>query len=114
MATNVPVTYYFIGTQNNDALGGYLDEANLLLGLDAPPLVLTTSYGQQESTISFELTGYVHQGVTKRTELTLLQETLSGIRAVGCARRDDPLRFWRQRPGMSVREQHEFSADVPL
>ncbi|EJF64357.1 family S53 protease-like protein [Dichomitus squalens LYAD-421 SS1] len=56
LATNVPVTYYFIGTENNDALGGYLDEANLLLGLDAPPLVLTTSYGQQESTISFELT----------------------------------------------------------
>ncbi|KAI1790225.1 family S53 protease-like protein [Ganoderma leucocontextum] len=56
MATNVPVTYYFIGYESQDDLSGFLDEANLLLGLEKPPLVLTTSYGKQESSISFELT----------------------------------------------------------
>ena len=55
----MPVTYYFIGVETNDDLDGFLDEANLLLGLDSPPLVLTTSYGRQESTISLQLTEYV-------------------------------------------------------
>ena len=54
------MTYYFIGFDNNDGdLEGFLDEANLLLGLDHPPEVLTTSYGFQESTLTPELTEYV-------------------------------------------------------
>ncbi|PIL24838.1 hypothetical protein GSI_12724 [Ganoderma sinense ZZ0214-1] len=56
MATSVPVTYYFIGYDAQDDLGGFLDEANLLLGLENPPLVLTTSYGRRENSISLELT----------------------------------------------------------
>ncbi|KAI0746593.1 family S53 protease-like protein [Daedaleopsis nitida] len=56
LATNVNVTYYFIGIDNQDGLMGFLDEANLLLALEQPPLVLTTSYGLQEKTISLALT----------------------------------------------------------
>ena len=59
LATNVPVTYYFIGYDAQDDMSGYLDEASLLLGMENPPLVLTTSYGRTESSISFELTEYV-------------------------------------------------------
>ena len=59
MATNVPITYYFIGYDAQDDMGGFLDEASLLLGLENPPLVLTTSYALTESSISFELTEYV-------------------------------------------------------
>ncbi|KAI0635010.1 subtilisin-like protein [Trametes polyzona] len=56
LATGVPVTYYFVGIQNQDGdLNGFLDEANVLLGLDQPPQVLTTSYGFQESTLPFAL-----------------------------------------------------------
>ena len=42
-------------TQDGD-LDGYLDEVNYLLGLEAPPQVLTTSYGFAEASISFALT----------------------------------------------------------
>ena len=51
------VTYYFIGPDaDDDPTGGFIDEANLLLGLENPPLVLTTSYGGSESEFTFELT----------------------------------------------------------
>ncbi|KAI1796803.1 family S53 protease-like protein [Ganoderma leucocontextum] len=56
MATNVPVTYYFIGYDTHDNLNGYIDEVNHLLGLQKPPLVLTTSYALSESSVSFKLT----------------------------------------------------------
>ena len=56
LATDVNITYYFVGIDQQDDLDGFLDEANVLLGLENPPLVLTTSYGTQESTFSFELT----------------------------------------------------------
>ncbi|KAM5534523.1 hypothetical protein V8D89_011855 [Ganoderma adspersum] len=56
VATGVPVTYYFIGWDSHDNLDGYIDEANYLLGLKNPPLVLTTSYARAESSISFKLT----------------------------------------------------------
>lgn len=56
LATDVNVTYYFIGFDNQDGdLDGFLDEANVLLGLDTPPQVLTTSYGFSESDLSFSL-----------------------------------------------------------
>lgn len=58
LATGVPVTYYFIGWDSHDNLDGYIDEANYLLGLKNPPLVLTTSYARAESSISFKLTEY--------------------------------------------------------
>lgn len=50
------MTYYFLGIDNQDGdLDGFLDEANVLLGLDTPPQVLTTSYGFSESDLSFPL-----------------------------------------------------------
>ncbi len=46
-----------VGIKHQDGdLEGYLDEVNHLLSLDAPPQVLTTSYGFAESSLSFELT----------------------------------------------------------
>lgn len=56
------ITYYFIGLNNQDGdLNGFLDEANVLLSLEKPPLVLTTSYGRQETSLSLALTKSVHQ-----------------------------------------------------
>lgn len=50
------MTYYFISFDNQDGdLDGFLDEANVLLSLDTPPQVLTTSYGFSESELSFSL-----------------------------------------------------------
>lgn len=49
LATNVPTTFITVGEQNQDGdLGGFLDIINALLAQDAPPLVLSTSYGFDE------------------------------------------------------------------
>ncbi|KAH9896701.1 subtilisin-like protein [Cubamyces lactineus] len=57
LATDVPVTYYFIGYDNQDGdLDGFLDGADAILALDKLPQVLTTSYGFPESSLSFALT----------------------------------------------------------
>ncbi|KAI8982832.1 subtilisin-like protein [Trametes punicea] len=86
LATDVPVTYYFVGVENQDGdLGGFLDEANVLLGLDRPPQVLTTSYGFEESTLSFALTdklcrAYAQLGARGTTVLYA-----SGDSGPGCA-----------------------------
>ncbi|CDO69077.1 hypothetical protein BN946_scf184992.g26 [Trametes cinnabarina] len=86
LATNVPVTYYFIGFDNQDGdLMGFLDEANVILALDKPPQVLTTSYGLQESSLSFALTdklcrAYAQLGARGTTILYA-----SGDSGPGCA-----------------------------
>ncbi|TFY63853.1 hypothetical protein EVJ58_g2990, partial [Rhodofomes roseus] len=52
VATDVPVTFISVGEQNSDGdLGGFLDIVNFLLNEDAPPSVLTTSYGNNEEDI---------------------------------------------------------------
>lgn len=55
VATGVPVTFISAGERNKDGLGGFLDMINFLLGESAPPQVLTTSYGQNENTVSNNL-----------------------------------------------------------
>ncbi|KJA14174.1 hypothetical protein HYPSUDRAFT_80924 [Hypholoma sublateritium FD-334 SS-4] len=56
IATGVPVTFISVGNKVKDGnLGGFLDIINFLLGEAAPPQVLTTSYGQNEDTISSAL-----------------------------------------------------------
>ena len=56
LASGVPVTFISVGEQNNDGdLSGFLDIINFLLGESNPPHVLTTSYGQNENTISSSL-----------------------------------------------------------
>jgi len=56
LATNVPVVFISVGENNNDGdLDGFLDIINYLLDQDAPPQVLTTSYGDQESDIPIDL-----------------------------------------------------------
>lgn len=53
VATGVPVVFISVGNDFQDgALEGFLDIINFLLGEDSPPQVLTTSYGQDEDTIS--------------------------------------------------------------
>ena len=59
MATNVPTTFISVGSQNRDGLSGFLDIINFLNGESNPPHVLTTSYGQNENTISSTLAKYV-------------------------------------------------------
>ncbi|RPD61263.1 subtilisin-like protein [Lentinus tigrinus ALCF2SS1-6] len=50
IATNVPTTFVSVGNRNQDGdLGGFLDIINFLLDQDAPPLVLTTSFGFNEA-----------------------------------------------------------------
>ncbi|EMD36377.1 hypothetical protein CERSUDRAFT_156000 [Gelatoporia subvermispora B] len=53
LATDVPTTFISVGEDTQDgSLGGFLDIINFLLEQDSPPQVLTTSYGQNENTVS--------------------------------------------------------------
>ncbi|KZT38181.1 family S53 protease-like protein [Sistotremastrum suecicum HHB10207 ss-3] len=55
IATGVPVTFISVGENNQDGnLDGFLDLVNFILNEDAAvrPQVLTTSYGQNENTVS--------------------------------------------------------------
>ncbi|KDR73332.1 hypothetical protein GALMADRAFT_72684 [Galerina marginata CBS 339.88] len=56
IASLVPNVFISVGNNFQDgALEGFLDIINLLLGQSNPPSVLTTSYGQNENTISRSL-----------------------------------------------------------
>ncbi|KAI1786397.1 peptidase S8/S53 domain-containing protein [Ganoderma leucocontextum] len=56
VATGVPTVFISVGDQLQDGdLEGFLDVVNFLLDEDAPPYVMTTSYGQNENTISRKL-----------------------------------------------------------
>ncbi|KAI0058592.1 family S53 protease [Artomyces pyxidatus] len=56
IASGVPTVFISVGAQYHDGdLEGFLDIANFLLAEENPPQVLTTSYGQDEYTISKEL-----------------------------------------------------------
>ncbi|KAL5512352.1 hypothetical protein ACEPAG_3344 [Sanghuangporus baumii] len=56
VASGVPTNFISVGEQFRDgALEGFLDIINFLLGESNPPHVLTTSYGQNENTISSNL-----------------------------------------------------------
>ncbi|THH29754.1 hypothetical protein EUX98_g4430 [Antrodiella citrinella] len=56
LATGVPTTFISVGNNFQDGnLEGFLDIVNFLLGESNPPNVLTTSYGQNENTISSTL-----------------------------------------------------------
>lgn len=53
VASGVPTTFISVGENFQDgALEGFLDIINFLLAESNPPHVLTTSYGQNENTIS--------------------------------------------------------------
>ena len=53
IATNVPTTFISVGSDNQDGnLFGFLDIINFLLNQTSPPLVLTTSYGFDETAFS--------------------------------------------------------------
>lgn len=48
----MPVVFISVGENTNDGdLDGFLDIINYLLAQDAPPQVLTTSYGSSESDV---------------------------------------------------------------
>ncbi|KAJ7704942.1 family S53 protease [Mycena rosella] len=52
IATGVPVSFVSVGAEHQDgALWGFLDLINLLLDEDEVPLVMTTSYGNNEAVI---------------------------------------------------------------
>ncbi|PIL33248.1 hypothetical protein GSI_04698 [Ganoderma sinense ZZ0214-1] len=56
LATSVPTVFISVGNSNQDGdLGGFLDVINFVLGEDSVPNVMTTSYGQDESSISQKL-----------------------------------------------------------
>ncbi|KAJ6452383.1 tripeptidyl peptidase A [Mycena vitilis] len=77
VAYPIPVTYYttnavppYIPDQNQDGeLPGanepYLDFVDYLLGLDNPPTVITTSYGDDEQTVPKDYANAVCQGFAK-------------------------------------------------
>ena len=69
VATGVPTTFISVGEQNSDGdLGGFLDIINFLLNEDAPPSVLTTSYGNNEEDIPIAMAecvrGFCYSGVS--------------------------------------------------
>ncbi|KAM5532455.1 hypothetical protein V8D89_013871 [Ganoderma adspersum] len=49
VATNVNATFVTVGSQNQDGVFGFLDIINTLLAEPNPPLVLTTSFGFDET-----------------------------------------------------------------
>ena len=55
IATGVPITFMSAGYIFHDRLLGFLDLMNYYLDQDAPPNVITTSYGADEHTISRDL-----------------------------------------------------------
>lgn len=56
IASGVPTTFISVGNNFQDGnLEGFLDIINALLAETSPPQVLTTSYGQNENTISAAL-----------------------------------------------------------
>ena len=60
VATGVPTVFISVGENFQDgALEGFLDIINFLNGESNPPHVLTTSYGQNENTLSSTLAKYV-------------------------------------------------------
>ena len=60
VATGVPTVFISVGDSYQDGdLAGFLDVINYVLDEDAPPNVMTTSYGQNEDTISQKLAQYV-------------------------------------------------------
>ncbi len=53
VATNVNTTFISVGQKTQDGdLDGFLDIINTLLAMDSPPLVLTTSFGFDETAFS--------------------------------------------------------------
>ena len=59
VATGVPTVFISVGDDFQDGdLEGFLDVVNALLDEDTPPYVLTTSYGQNEDTISQNIAVY--------------------------------------------------------
>ena len=60
IATGVPTTFISVGEQNSDGdLGGFLDLISSLLNEDAPPSILTTSYGNNKEDIPVAMAEYV-------------------------------------------------------
>jgi tripeptidyl-peptidase-1 len=56
MLSGVPVTFISVGEDYQDGdLEGFLDTVNYVSSLDTPPSVMTTSYGQNENTMSKSL-----------------------------------------------------------
>lgn len=65
----MPITFISVGDQTQDGdLDGFLDTINYLLNQDAPPQVLTTSYGDYEPDIPIAMAEYVE--ASSRFELT--------------------------------------------
>jgi len=48
VAQGVPVTFFSVGSDNKDDWSGFLDLVNYVLAMEAPPQVITTSYGFDE------------------------------------------------------------------
>ncbi|KAI0823344.1 family S53 protease [Trametes gibbosa] len=48
IASGVPITFISVGERNRDGVNGFLDIINQLLSQNAPPQVLSTSYGFNE------------------------------------------------------------------
>ena len=49
LATGVNTTFITVGSENQDGVFGFLDIINTLLAEPQPPLVLTTSFGFDET-----------------------------------------------------------------
>ncbi|CDO75036.1 hypothetical protein BN946_scf184640.g11 [Trametes cinnabarina] len=66
LATDVPTVFVDVGDDFQDGeLMGFLDIINFLLAKDAPPQVLTTSYGENEEFISRNLAVVTSVGATE-------------------------------------------------
>ncbi|KZV99446.1 hypothetical protein EXIGLDRAFT_712134 [Exidia glandulosa HHB12029] len=100
VATKVPTTFISVGNNFQDGdLQGFLDIINFLLAEDAPPQVLTTSYGGDEDGISPALaeslcTAYAALGARGTSILFA-----SGDGGVAGARNDDCTTFVPTFPG---------------
>ena len=73
----MPVEFISVGPNNNDGLGGFLDEIIVLFHKFVPPTVLTTSYGFDEDGISPFLALFVVFPFMTLSYAPLMRETVS-------------------------------------
>ena len=107
IAEGVPTFFISVGEDFHDGdLEGFLDIINFLSGENAPPQVLTTSYGQNEYTISRKLASYASNSVeiphlTNNPVVQYFMQFLCGSRRARC---HHPLLIRRRRCGRFTRQ----------
>jgi tripeptidyl-peptidase-1 len=119
VATGVPTQFLSVGENFQDGdLEGFLDTVNYVTSESVIPTVMTTSYGQDESTISRALAKCVFSSAQNGSTdpyLHSLQQLVQCLHATRCSRHLHPLCVWRRWCfWLSIADVHEVRPYVPI